>query len=87
MKIKKIPVRTCVITNEKYPKGELLRVVKDNMGNVFIDMTGKANGRGAYLKKDITVIKKARLNKQLDRHLEITVPDSVYDELETVVSK
>jgi hypothetical protein len=87
LKIKKIPVRTCVITNEKYPKGELLRVVKDNMGNVFIDMTGKANGRGAYLKKDITVIKKARLNKQLDRHLEITVPDSVYDELETVVSK
>ena len=87
MKVKKIPLRTCVITKEKYPKGELIRVVKDNTDNVFIDTTGKANGRGAYLKKDINVIKKARLSKQLDRHLEITIPSSVYDELETLINK
>ncbi|MDD2202899.1 MAG: YlxR family protein [Bacilli bacterium] len=84
--IKKIPLRTCVVTKEKYPKSELLRVVKDNTGNVFIDKTGKANGRGAYLKKDIDVIKKARISKQLDRHLEITVSDALYDELETIVN-
>ncbi len=84
--IKKIPLRTCVVTKEKYPKNELLRVVKDNTGNVFIDKTGKANGRGAYLKKDIDVIKKARISKQLDRHLEITVSDALYDELETIVN-
>lgn len=86
MKIKKIPTRTCVITKEKYPKGELIRVVKDNLGNVTVDLTGKANGRGAYLKKDLSVIHKARANKQLDRHLEISVPDSVYDELETIIN-
>jgi len=84
--IKKVPLRTCVITKEKCPKGELIRVVKDNTGNVFIDKTGKANGRGAYFKKDIAVIKKARLSKQLDRHLEISVPSNVYDELETIVN-
>lgn len=87
MKAKKIPLRTCVITREKCPKGELVRVVKDNAGSVFVDTTGKANGRGAYLKRDIAVIKKARLSKQLDRHLEISVPSSVYDELETIVGK
>jgi predicted RNA-binding protein YlxR (DUF448 family) len=84
--IKKVPLRTCVITKEKYPKGELIRVVKDNTGNIFIDKTGKANGRGAYLKKDIEVIKKDRLSKQLDRHLEISIPSNVYDELETIVN-
>lgn len=87
MKIKKVPLRTCVITKEKYPKAELIRVVKDNTDNVFVDTTGKANGRGAYLKRDLDVIKKARLSKQLDRHLEISIPGSVYDELEAIISK
>lgn len=84
--MKKIPLRTCVITGEKLPKQELLRVVKDNTNKVFIDPTSKANGRGAYLKKDLDVVKKARVSKQLDRHLEITVPDSVYDEIEKIIS-
>lgn len=87
MKAKKIPLRTCVITKEKCPKGDLIRVVKDNNGNISVDITGKANGRGAYLKKDLAVIKKARLSKQLDRHLEISVPSTVYDELEVIISK
>ena len=52
MKVKKIPMRTCVITHEKLEKRDLLRVVRDNEGNVFVDETGKANGRGAYVKKD-----------------------------------
>ena len=52
MKVKKVPMRTCVITHEKLEKRDLLRVVRDNEGNVFVDDTGKANGRGAYDKKD-----------------------------------
>jgi predicted RNA-binding protein YlxR (DUF448 family) len=87
LKVKKIPLRTCIITKEKCPKGELIRIVKDNTGRVFIDLTGKANGRGAYIRKDIEVIRKAKLSKQLDRHLEISVPDTVYDELENIVNK
>ena len=56
MKPKKIPMRTCVITHEKYPKKELIRIVRTPEGKVEIDLTGKANGRGAYLKKDKEVI-------------------------------
>lgn len=81
MKIRKIPMRTCVVTREKCEKKDLLRVVRDNNGNVFVDDTNKANGRGAYLKKDKDVILKAKDSKVLERHLEVKVPESIYDEL------
>ena len=79
--MKKVPMRSCVVTGEKLEKKELIRVVRDNTNNVMIDLSGKANGRGAYLKKDIDVIKKAKMNKILDRRLEVEVPDSIYEEL------
>lgn len=79
--MKKIPMRSCVVTLEKCEKKDLLRVVRDNSGNVFVDETGRANGRGAYLKRDIDVINKAKKNKILDRRLEVEVPESIYDEL------
>ena len=85
--MKKIPLRTCVVTNEKLPKKELMRVVRDKEGNVSVDLTGKANGRGVYLKGDIEVIEKAKRSKVLDRKLEVNVPDNIYDELKEVVSK
>ena len=83
--MKKIPMRSCVVTGEKLEKKELIRVVRDNTNHVFIDTTGKANGRGAYLKKDIEVIKKAKKNKILDRRLEAEIPDSIYEELESMI--
>ena len=79
--MKKIPMRSCVVTLGKCEKKDLLRVVRDNSGNVFVDETGRANGRGAYLKRDIDVINKAKKNKILDRRLEVEVPESIYDEL------
>ena len=81
MKVKKIPMRTCVITHEKLEKRDLLRVVRDNEGNVFVDDTGKANVRGAYVKKDKEVIEKARASKALERHLEVKIENNIYDEL------
>lgn len=81
MKPKKIPMRTCVVTHEKYPKKELIRVVRTPEGNVVVDVTGKQNGRGAYLKKDKDVIEKAKNGKILERHLEISIEDKIYDEL------
>ena len=80
MKAKKIPMRTCVITKEKCEKRDLLRIVRTPDGSVIIDPTGKANGRGAYLKKYIEVIKKAEKSKILERVLEVEVPISVYEE-------
>ena len=83
--MKKMPERTCVITKEKTLKKDLLRVVRDKDGNVSVDITGKANGRGAYLKKDTEVIKKAKTTKALERILEVTISDSVYEEMLSLV--
>lgn len=85
MKIKKIPMRTCVVTREKFPKKELTRVVRTPEGNVIVDESGKANGRGAYLKKDLTVIEKAQKSKVLNRQLETEIPDMIYEELKQLV--
>ena len=62
MKQKKIPMRTCVVTREKYPKKELIRVVRTPEGNVEVDTNGRMNGHGAYLKLDREVILKAKKN-------------------------
>ena len=83
--MKKIPLRRCIVTREQLPKQELLRIVRDKEGKVSVDQTGKLGGRGAYIKKDINVIEKAKKTKILERHLEVSVPDSVYEELENYV--
>jgi len=83
--MKKVPERTCVITREKLPKNELIRVVRTPELNVIIDTTGRANGRGAYLKKDLKVFEQARKTKALNRHLEVEVPDSIFEELEKLI--
>lgn len=83
--MKKMPERTCVITKEKTLKKDLLRVVRDNTGNISVDTTGKANGRGAYLKRDKEVINKAKTTKALERILEVTIPDSIYEEMLNLV--
>ena len=85
MKTRKIPYRTCVVTKEKLPKQELIRVVRTPEGTVIVDTTGKANGRGAYLKKALDTFEKARQNKVLNRHLEVEVPESVFEELKALV--
>ena len=84
--MKKIPLRQCVVTKERLPKSELIRVVKDNMGNVSVDLTGKANGKGAYITKDIEVLNKAIKSKILDRTLEIDIPDAIYEELKNIIN-
>ena len=85
MKQRKIPMRTCVITKEKCEKKDLIRIVRTPEKEVKVDLTGKLNGKGAYLKKDVEVIKKAHQNKILDRVLEIEVPDAIYEELINII--
>ena len=85
MKTRKIPMRTCVVTRESLPKQELLRVVKDKENNLSVDVTGKANGRGAYVKKDLAVIDKARKTKVLERVLETEIKEEIYRELEDYI--
>ena len=87
MKNKKVPMRSCIITKEKLPKSELLRVVRTPEGIVMADETGKLNGKGAYIKKDIAVLKKAKNNKILERALEVAISDEVYEEISKIINK
>ena len=81
MKEKKQILRTCVVSKEVCEKKDLIRIVRTPEGNVIVDTKGKANGRGAYLKKSKDVILLAKKSKALDKKLEVSVPDSIYDEL------
>lgn len=86
-KQRKIPLRKCVVTHEQLPKNELIRIVKNKEGEVFVDPTGKLNGRGAYLQLKKEVIEKAKTRKILNKHLEVDVPDNIFEELLNMVNK
>lgn len=85
--MKKIPYRMCVVTRERFPKQELIRVVVNKEGIVTVDETGKLNGKGAYIKRDIDVLNKAISNKILDRTLGVTISDDIYNELRRVIGE
>ena len=87
MKVKKIPLRTCVITKESLPKQELLRIVRTPEMEVKVDETGKINGRGAYIKKSLEVLEKAKKSKLLEKRLECSIDDSVYEEIKNIIEK
>lgn len=74
-------LRKCIVCNEYKEKKDLIRIVKNNQGEVFIDFSGKLNGRGAYISKDNACIDKAVKNKLLNRHLKTNVDESIYTEL------
>lgn len=83
--MKKTPMRKCVVTNERFPKNELIRVVKTPEGNVEVDTSGKKNGRGAYLKLSLEVIEMAQKKKALAKALETEIPNEVYEELKNLI--
>lgn len=87
MKVRKIPLRSCVVTKEKLPKQELLRIVRTPDGHVVADETGKLNGRGAYIKKDVMVLEKAKKSNILEKRLECKIEDSVYEEIKKIIEK
>lgn len=83
--MKKVPMRKCVATGEQCPKKDLIRVVKTKENELFVDATGKKNGRGAYLKRSKEAIELAQKKGVLDRSLETKVPNEIYEELLTYV--
>lgn len=82
---KKIPMRRCVATHEQLPKKELLRIVRTPSGDLEVDVTGRANGRGAYLKKDVAAVDAAMKNKALEKSLEVKIPDEFYDTIKSYI--
>lgn len=82
---RKIPMRKCVVTQEKHPKKDLIRIVLTPEDSVEVDLTGRLNGRGAYLFLREEVILKAKKTGALNRSLKTQVPDSVYETLLNLV--
>ena len=79
---KKIPQRQCMGCRERKEKRALIRVVRGTDGQISVDLTGKLNGRGAYLCPDVACMQKARKAKSLERSLDTPIPEEVYDRLE-----
>lgn len=79
---KKIPLRQCVGCGEMKSKKDMMRVLRSAEGEICLDVTGKKNGRGAYLCKQEDCLRKARKNKGLERSFKTSIPDEVYDALE-----
>lgn len=79
---KKVPMRMCIGCREMKPKTTLMRIVKTPEGEVMLDMTGKKNGRGAYVCKDATCLQQIRKRKALSNAFSMFIDDSVYDSLE-----
>ncbi|HLR14570.1 MAG TPA: YlxR family protein [Bacillota bacterium] len=80
-KKRKTPLRKCVVTQEMHPKDSLIRIVRTKDGEVFVDPTGKKNGRGAYISKSVEVIEKARNSHILATHLHVHIDPSLYDDM------
>jgi len=83
--MKKIPLRRCVATMTQVPKKELLRIVRTPEGEVKIDITGKANGRGAYLLRTLEAVDLAQKKGALNRALECQIPSEVYDDIRKLI--
>ena len=79
---KKIPQRQCMGCRERKAKRDMIRVVRGTDGNVSLDFGGKMNGRGAYICPDPECLKKALRSKALDRSLEVTIPEEIYNRLQ-----
>jgi len=84
---KKIPMRKCVGCNESKSKKELVRIVRSPEGDISLDTTGKKSGRGAYICPSADCLKKAVKLKRIDKILEVTVPVSVYEEAERLLTE
>lgn len=81
MKVKKIPQRMCLGCQEMKPKKELLRVVKNSEGGIKVDLTGKAQGRGAYICKSVECLEKAIKSKRFEKNFEAKISDEIFDRL------
>ena len=79
---KKIPMRRCTGCMQSFSKKELVRIVRSPEGEIFLDLTGKKSGRGAYICRSADCLSKARKNKRLEKNLECSIPDDIYIRLE-----
>ena len=78
---KSIPQRMCTGCREHKPKAELVRVVRSPEGEVSLDLTGRKNGRGAYICRSAECLQKARRQRALERALEQPISDELFEQM------
>lgn len=81
MKPRKVPMRKDIVTGQMVAKKDLIRVVRTPAGQVELDPTGRANGRGAYISIDVAIAEQAKAKRTFDRVFNLTLPETFYDEL------
>lgn len=79
---RKVPTRRCTGCGEHFPKNTLIRVLRTPEGQIMLDLVGKKSGRGAYICKSVSCLKKARRARRLESSLECSIPEEVYQRLE-----
>lgn len=84
--MKKIPLRTCVACRTNKEKNKLVRIVRLTDGNAVIDLSGRQNGRGAYICLEEQCLKKCIKSKVLEKQLEIHIEDQLYKQLEEIIT-
>lgn len=87
MSARKVPLRKCIACNEMKPKKELVRIVKNKENEVKVDLTGKANGRGAYICPTIECFDNAFNNNKLQKVLQVEVTEEIYSKLKEIIYK
>lgn len=85
--VKKIPMRQCIGCGEMKNKKEMVRILKTPENEIILDVTGKKNGRGAYLCKTGECLKQAQQKKGLERSFKMSIPETVYAALEKEFEK
>ena len=79
--MKKIPLRRCLGCYESKPKKELIRIVKTQEDEILIDETGKMNGRGAYICKNVECLEKAIKSKRIEKEFNVQISNEIYENL------
>ena len=85
--VKRIPTRRCTGCGEHFPKNTLIRVLRTPEGEVLLDLTGKKSGRGAYICKSLSCLKKARRSQRIAKNLSCEISDEIYDTMESEISQ
>ena len=82
MQTRKVPMRMCTGCGQMKPKREMVRVVKNQAGEISLDLTGKKAGRGAYVCRDLQCLQKARKARRVEKTFSCRIPDEIYDKME-----
>lgn len=82
VKPRKLPIRQCAGCGERFPKNQMIRVLRTPDGEIVLDDTGKKSGRGAYLCKNAACFKRARKTHRIERELSCEISEELYDEIE-----